>query len=183
MSQAPPPSHADLLARGATLAEALGPPLRAKALTLACAESCTGGLIGALVTGVPGSSDYFLGGVIAYANAAKLALLGVGAAALAEHGAVSAETAVEMAAGARARLGADLAVSVTGIAGPGGGSAEKPVGLVYIGLAGPGGATATRHVFAGDRAAVRLAAAVAALERVMSALEGSTAARRRLRSA
>jgi len=145
------------------LAEAVGHALRARGATLATAESCTGGLIGAWITAVPGSSDYYLGGVVAYANAAKIALLGVDPAILATHGAVSEATARAMATGARARLGADFGVSVTGIAGPGGGSGYRPVGLVYIGLAAPEGVRAARHVFAGDREAVRAAAARAAL--------------------
>lgn len=125
-----------------TLASAVGALLRARSATLALAESCTGGLIGALLTDTAGSSDYFLGGVISYANTAKRALLGVRAETLETHGAVSEPTAIEMAAGARDRLGADFAISVTGIAGPGGGSFEKPVGLVYVGLAAADGVTA-----------------------------------------
>jgi PncC family amidohydrolase len=170
MNPPPTPSLITLRTRAEALAEALGPALLARSATLACAESCTGGLIGALVTAVPGSSDYFLGGVIAYANAVKVGQLDVSPATLADHGAVSAATAREMAAGARARLGADYAVSVTGIAGPGGATPEKPVGLVFVGLAGPSGVTAIRHLFPGDREAVRLAAAGAALERVLEAL-------------
>lgn len=170
MIPSPVRSPSDLRTRAEALAEALGPALLARSATLACAESCTGGLIGALVTAVPGSSDYFLGGVIAYANAVKIGLLDVSPATLGEHGAVSAATAREMALGARSKLGADYAVSVTGIAGPGGATSGKPVGLVFIGLAGPSGVTANRHVFPGDRAAVRMAAAVAALERVLGAV-------------
>lgn len=109
--------------------------LRETGQTFATAESCTGGLIGKLVTDPPGSSDYYLGGVIAYANRTKTALLGVDAALLAQHGAVSAEVAAAMAEQARKRLGSDLALSVTGIAGPGGGSDEKPVGTVWLGKA------------------------------------------------
>ena len=110
---------------------------RERGLTLATAESCTGGLVAARLTSVPGSSDVFLGGVVAYANEVKEAELDVPAEVLAEHGAVSAETAAAMARGARERLGADVAVAVTGIAGPGGGTPEKPVGLVYLHAAGP----------------------------------------------
>lgn len=172
----PPTAHAKLRSHAEALADALGPALRARSATLACAESCTGGLIGALVTAVAGSSEYFLGGVIAYANAVKVGELNVSPATLADHGAVSAATAREMALGVRARLGADYAVSVTGIAGPGGATPDKPVGLVFVGLAGPSGVTAIRHVFPGDREAVRLAAAGAALERVLGALGGGQAA-------
>jgi nicotinamide-nucleotide amidase len=139
---------------------------RKRGLTLATAESCTGGLVGARLTSVPGSSDVFLGGVIAYANEVKEAELGVPASVLATHGAVSAETASAMAQGARARLGADVAVAVTGIAGPGGGTPEKPVGLVYLCAAGPGGESARDFVVTGDRESVRVRATVAALHLV-----------------
>ncbi len=148
-----------------TLASAVGALLRARSATLALAESCTGGLIGALLTDTAGSSDYFLGGVISYANAAKQALLGVRAETLETHGAVSEPTAIEMAAGARDRLGADFAISVTGIAGPGGGSPEKPVGLVYVGLAAADGVTAKPYQIgaASPRDVIRNWAARAAL--------------------
>ena len=105
-----------------------------KKLTLASAESCTGGLVGKRITELPGVSAVYLGGVIAYANSVKIDLLGVKPETLERYGAVSKETAVEMARGAAERLGADIGVSTTGIAGPGGGTANKPVGLVYIGL-------------------------------------------------
>ena len=111
---------------------------RARGLTLATAESCTGGMVAARLTGVAGSSDVFLGSVVAYANDVKETGLGVPAELIAEHGAVSAEVAAAMAAGARERLGADVAVAVTGVAGPGGGTAEKPVGLVFAHAVGPG---------------------------------------------
>ena len=111
---------------------------RERGLTLATAESCTGGLVAARLTSVPGSSDVFLGAVVAYADEVKARELGVPAEVLERHGAVSAEAAAAMAAGARARLGADVAVAVTGVAGPGGGTPEKPVGLVYLHAAGPG---------------------------------------------
>jgi nicotinamide-nucleotide amidase len=113
--------------------------LRRRGETLAVAESCTGGGLGAALAGVPGASDVFLGGVIAYANAVKERLLGVPPELLAEHGAVSDPVAIAMAEGVRRRTGSDWALSVTGIAGPGGGSAAKPVGMVHLGLAGPGG--------------------------------------------
>jgi nicotinamide-nucleotide amidase len=124
-------------------------------LSLATAESCTGGLLGARLTDVPGASDVFVGGIIAYANDVKQKRLGVPAALLREHGAVSAEVAAAMAAGARAKLGADLAVADTGIAGPTGGTPEKPVGLVYVAVEGPEGALTRRFQLPGDREAVR----------------------------
>jgi PncC family amidohydrolase len=114
--------------------EAVGKILTESELTVATAESCTGGLLGHILTSVSGSSAYYAGGVIAYSNAVKEALLGVRHETLLAHGAVSHETACEMAAGARQRLDADIGLSTTGIAGPTGGTAEKPVGLVYIGI-------------------------------------------------
>ncbi len=156
-----------VFARDATPTEQLVLSLcRERGLTLATAESCTGGLVAARLTSVPGSSDVFLGGVVAYANEVKAAALGVPAEVLREHGAVSAETAAAMAHGARARLGADLAVAVTGIAGPGGGTPEKPVGLVHLHVAGPHGERAADFTVPGDRETVRARAAVAALHLV-----------------
>jgi nicotinamide-nucleotide amidase len=140
--------------------------LRERGLTLVTAESCTGGLVGGRLTDVPGSSDVFLGGAIVYSDRAKVAQLGVPEALLAAHGAVSAEVGAAMAHGARERLEADVAVSVTGIAGPGGGSAEKPVGLVFIHAAGPAGERALRLDFPGDRETIRGRATVAALHAV-----------------
>jgi nicotinamide-nucleotide amidase len=139
---------------------------RERGLTLATAESCTGGLVAARLTSVPGSSDVFLGGVVAYANEVKAAQLGVPEQVLAVHGAVSAETAEAMAAGARSSLGADVAVAVTGIAGPEGGSEDKPVGLVFLHVEGPDGGLGLRFDFPGDRDTVRLRATVAALHLV-----------------
>jgi nicotinamide-nucleotide amidase len=139
---------------------------RERGLTLATAESCTGGLVSARLTSVPGSSDVFLGGVVSYANEVKASVLGVPEEVLRQHGAVSAEVAGEMAAGARARLGADVAVAVTGIAGPGGGAPEKPVGLVYVHASGPSGERAADFTAPGDRETVRGRAAVAALHLV-----------------
>jgi len=141
----------------------VGKLLREKGLTLAVAESCTGGLLGMRLTEVPGSSDYFRGGVIAYSNAVKEAVLGVPRAILEEKGAVSPECARAMAEGARRLLGADLALAITGIAGPTGGTPEKPVGLVYIALAHPGGVEVERHEFRGSRQGVRWSASEAAL--------------------
>jgi nicotinamide-nucleotide amidase len=132
-------------------------------LTLATAESCTGGMVAQRLTSVPGSSRVFLGGVVAYSNEVKAAELGVPGDVLERHGAVSAEAAAAMAAGACDRLGADVAVSVTGIAGPDGGSEEKPVGLVYLHAEGPSGSRGADFVFPGDREGVRRRAAVTAL--------------------
>jgi PncC family amidohydrolase len=134
-----------------------------RGLTVAVAESCTGGLVAAAITANPGSSAYFLGGVVSYANEAKETLLEVPRATLEAHGAVSREVAEAMARGAVARFGASLAVATTGIAGPDGGSDDKPVGLVYLGLATDGDAWTEHHVFPGDRDAIREAAADAAL--------------------
>ncbi len=136
--------------------------------TLAVAESCTGGLIGQRITGIGGSSRVFVGGVIAYANHVKTDLLGVSAGVLETVGAVSPETAEAMALGARDALSADLAVSVTGIAGPEGGSADRPVGLVYIGLADGTRCIVERFVFEGDRGQIRWAASTAALEMILA---------------
>jgi nicotinamide-nucleotide amidase len=132
-------------------------------LTLASAESATGGMLGARLTDIPGASDVYLGGVIAYADEAKEWHLGVPADVLAEHGAVSAETAAAMAAGARARFGASIGVADTGIAGPSGGSPEKPVGLVYLAVDSDRGASTERFVLPGDREAVRVRATTLAL--------------------
>lgn len=122
----------------ATLASVVGDLLRSRKQTLSVAESCTGGGLGHMLTTVPGSSDYFTGGIISYDNSVKIGVLGVHAAGLEAEGAVSDRVACEMATGVRARLGTDWGIGITGVAGPGGGSAEKPVGLVYIGIAGPG---------------------------------------------
>jgi PncC family amidohydrolase len=153
------------------LAERLQGICLGRGLTVALAESCTGGLVAASITEVPGSSGYFLGGVVSYANAAKEAFLDVPEATLAAHGAVSAQVAKAMAAGARARFGGSLAVSITGIAGPDGGSPEKPVGLTYVGLAGGGGVDVRRLQLAGDRSTIRHAAAEAALQWLVEAAE------------
>jgi nicotinamide-nucleotide amidase len=139
---------------------------RERGLTIATAESCTGGLVAARLTSVPGSSDVFLGAVVAYADEVKARELDVPAEVLERHGAVSAEAAAAMAAGVRVRLGADVAVSVTGLAGPGGGTPEKPVGLVYLHAEGPEGSLARRLDLPGDREAIRSRAAVAALHLV-----------------
>ena len=147
---------------------------RAGELMLATAESCTGGLVAARLTSVPGSSDVVLGGIVAYADEVKRAELGVSAELLAEHGAVSAEVAEAMARGARTRLGADVAVAVTGIAGPDGGSGEKPVGLVYLHAEGPDGGLGREFSFPGDRASIRARATVGALHLVRTLLTRSS---------
>ncbi len=136
---------------------------RARELRLATAESCTGGMVAARLTDVPGSSDVVLGGVVAYANEVKTAELGVAEALLTAHGAVSAEVAAAMAAGVRSRLGADVGISVTGVAGPGGGTDEKPVGLVHLHVSSPDGEKGRQFSLPGDREAIRARATVAAL--------------------
>jgi nicotinamide-nucleotide amidase len=147
------------------LAEAVLAHHRRAGTKLATAESCTGGAIAAALTDVAGSSDVFERGFVVYSNEAKSEMLGVPAALIARHGAVSEEVAAAMAEGALAHSRADAVVSVTGIAGPGGGTATKPVGLVYIGCARRGGRPAVeRRVFAGDRSAVRAATVERALE-------------------
>jgi len=142
-------------------------------LTLATAESCTGGLIGHRLTEVPGSSEYFLGGIIAYSNAIKERVLGVSRATLEAHGAVSAETAGEMARGARRVLGVDIALSVTGIAGPGGGTVDKPIGLTYIALAAANDERVAKFVWAADRAGNKWASSEAALQLLRDYLASS----------
>ena len=154
-----------------TLAAAVGQKLLRAGRTAACAESCTGGLAAKLLTDAPGSSAWFLGGAVTYSNAAKTKLLGVKAATLKRRGAVSAECAREMAAGARRAFGADYAFSVTGIAGPEGGTPEKPVGLVWFGLAGPAGAKTFSRRFRGDRAFVRDCAAAFILDELRKIIE------------
>jgi len=145
----------------------------ARGLTLATAESCTGGMVASRLTGIPGASEVLLGGVVAYANGVKEGELGVPAALLEEHGAVSAEVAAAMARGARERLGADVAVAVTGIAGPDGGTPEKPVGLVYLHVEGPDGGRGREFSFPGDRASIRARSTVGALHLVRRHLTGS----------
>ena len=138
-----------------TVAEKLVEILKAQGLVCATAESCTGGGIGSAITSVPGSSEVYAGGVVSYSNDVKREVLGVLQKSLDHYGAVSSEVAGEMAEGARRLLKTDLAVSVTGIAGPGGGSAEKPVGLVWFGVASARGTRTEKAIFAGDRARVR----------------------------
>jgi PncC family amidohydrolase len=142
----------------------LGELLRARGWKLAVAESCTGGLIADRITDIPGSSDYFVGGVVAYAYEAKVALLHVSWDTLRRYGAVSRETAIEMARGVRTALGANLAVSVSGIAGPSGGLPGKPVGTTWIGLSATDGDWARHFIWQGDRRANKQSSAQAALQ-------------------
>jgi len=157
---------------GDPLEVVVGGLLRQRNATLAVAESCTGGMLGARLTTVPGSSQYFAGGFITYSNALKRELLGVPAETLESFGAVSAETAEAMAAGARERGGSTYALSITGVAGPDGGTAEKPVGLVYLGIAGPEGNAVTHRRFIGDRERIRVFTTQAALDLLRRRLQG-----------
>jgi PncC family amidohydrolase len=151
----------------------VGARLRLQGLKLAAAESCTGGLIGHRITNVPGSSDYYLGSVTAYAYEAKERLLGVLPETLARFGAVSRETALEMARGVRQALAADIGISVTGIAGPGGGLPLKPVGFVWIALSAPGGEWAFCYQWHGSRVENKALSAQAALQLLMDYLTGA----------
>jgi PncC family amidohydrolase len=169
---APSPSLAELAQRLQSRCLSAG-------MTVTTAESCTGGLVAHAITGQPGSSGYFLGGVVSYSNAVKSEVLGVPADLIAVHGAVSAQVAVAMAAGVRARLASDLAVGVTGVAGPDGGSDDKPVGLVYVAVSDRLGADVRRYHWTGDRASNNTASAAAALalllERADTAAEAARA--------
>ncbi len=136
---------------------------KARGIRMATAESCTGGLVAGAITAIPGASAVFTHGFISYANEAKMQMLGVSEATLAAHGAVSSETAAAMASGAKQRAGADLAISTTGVAGPDGGSTEKPVGTVWFGLATPHGVTTYHRIFPGNRDDVRQASVEYAL--------------------
>ena len=153
------------------LEQTLGPLLGLRGLKLATAESCTGGLVADHITDVPGSSDYFVGGVVAYAYEAKVALLHVSWDTLRLHGAVSRETVIEMARGVRTALGADIGLSVSGIAGPGGGLPEKPVGATWIGLSARDGDWARKFVWDGDRRSNKESSAQAALQFVLDYLD------------
>ena len=151
----------------------VGQLLRDNGFTLATAESCTGGLIANRITDVSGSSEYFRGGIVAYAYEAKVALLDVSWDTLRTYGAVSTETVIEMARGARMALGADIAVSVSGIAGPGGGMPDKPVGTTWIGLSTTDGDWARKFVWEGDRLQNKTLSVDAALQFVLDYLEGN----------
>lgn len=164
-------------------ARELGGVLNETGLTLALAESCTGGLLAALVTDLPGSSTYFIGGVVSYSNSAKEKLLGVAGKLLAEHGAVSAEVAEAMANGARARFGTALAAGVTGIAGPDADGTEKSVGLTYIAVATPSRTSSREFMFHGDRWANRRQAAVEALKMLAEAARSNAASQSSVKTA
>jgi PncC family amidohydrolase len=161
------------------LAERLQAICLGSSLRVAFAESCTGGRVGDALTDVAGSSGYVAGGVVAYEDDAKEALLGVPRATLAAHGAVSAQVALAMAEGARSRFATDLAVSVTGIAGPAGATAGKPVGLTYVGLSDTAGGTVRRFTWDGDREANKAASARAALELLLESAAARAADRER----
>jgi len=150
----------------------VGELLRRRGLRLATAESCTGGLLGHLITNIPGSSTYFMGGVVSYAYEAKVRLLGVHWSTLEKFGAVSRETAKEMAGGVRKALAADIGISITGIAGPGGGSPEKPVGLTWISLSTPGVDEAWSYTWKGDRLQIKEQSARQALRLLVEYLSG-----------
>ncbi len=154
------------------LEEQVGAIARQRGLKLATAESCTGGLLASRLTDVPGSSDYFMGGIVAYAYEAKVGLLHVSWDTLRTYGAVSSETVIEMARGACKALGADVAVSVSGIAGPGGGLPNKPVGTTWFGLAAPDGQWSFLRQFEGDRLQNKMQATEAGLQLLMQYLHG-----------
>jgi PncC family amidohydrolase len=166
----------DSLAELADLAVRLGARCGALGLRVSTVESCTGGLVGHLITEVPGSSAYFVGGFVTYSDDLKRRAVGVPDEVLAAHGAVSAQVALAMASGGRERTAADLAVSVTGIAGPDGGSPSKPVGLTYVAVADASGVVVRRHVWAGDRAENKRRSAAAALELLLERIEVQAAA-------
>lgn len=151
----------------------IGDLLRARGLVLATAESCTGGLVADRITDIPGSSDYFAGGVVAYANAIKTHFLGVAPGTLERYGAVSRETVLEMARGARRLFNADIAVSVSGIAGPGGGLPDKPVGTTWVGLVTGDGDWARLFCWDGDRRQNKRYSAEAVLQLLLDYLQGS----------
>ena len=153
----------------------IGMILSERKQSLVTAESCTGGLIASRITDVSGSSAYFLGGIVAYSYEVKASLLGVSWDTLNNKGAVSRETVIEMARGARNLLKADIAVSVSGIAGPGGGTPDKPVGTVWVGLATPSGEEARHFVWDGDRVRNKYLSSEAALQFVLDYLEGNVA--------
>jgi PncC family amidohydrolase len=162
----PPPTDQELL----DLAGRVGAACRERGVRLGTAESCTGGLVAHIVTEVPGSSDYFSGALVTYANEAKIALTAVSSEVLAAHGAVSAQVAKAMADGARETLGVDIAVAVTGVAGPDGGSAAKPVGLTYVAVADASGDDVRRYTWDSDRTGNKRLSAAAALELVLERL-------------
>ncbi len=149
----------------------IGNIMREAGITLSAAESCTGGMLGMLLTSVPGSSEWFLGGIIAYSNSFKTTILGISSSLIETEGAVSRETALAMAAGIRKLTGSDISISVTGIAGPGGGSSEKPVGTVWMAVCSSQSMSAEMKRFAGDRDVVRRKAADYLLAKLCLLLE------------
>lgn len=155
--------------------ERLGILLREKGLSIALAESCTGGLMASRITNIAGASDYFKAGLVVYSNQAKQRFLSVPEQSIRAHGAVSREVAEKMAEGVRAATGTDIGLSITGIAGPGGGSPEKPVGTVYIGLSAKEGTLVRNFQFTGTRIEIKAQAATEALKFVMAFLEGRAA--------
>jgi nicotinamide-nucleotide amidase len=159
------------------LAERLQGVCLGRGVTVALAESCTGGLVADAITDIAGSSGYFAGGVVSYSNEAKEQLLDVPGAVLEAHGAVSAQVARAMAEGARSRFAADVAASVTGIAGPDGGSDAKPVGLTYIAVADADGVDVRRHLWSGDRLANKVSSAAAVLELLLERIGAPAAVR------
>jgi PncC family amidohydrolase len=161
-----PPTDEELLA----LSRRLGDACRAHGSRVGTAESCTGGLVAHVITEIPGSSDYFAGALVTYANEIKIGLAGVPTTVLEAHGAVSAQVAKAMAEGARDLLGVDVAVAVTGVAGPSGGTAAKPVGLTYVAVADRAGDAVRRFTWASDRAGNKRLSAAAALELLLERL-------------
>lgn len=157
-------------------ARAAGEALRAAGMSVAVAESCTGGLLGAALTAIPGASDYVRGGVIAYADGVKVSQLGVDAATLAAHGAVSAEVAQEMAAGVRARLAGDIGASITGVAGPGSEEGGKPAGLVFVAVSAAAGDRVERLEGDSGREGNRARAVQVALRLILEAAQAGAAA-------
>ena len=158
------------VAADTTLERAVGAALVKRGEMVATAESCTGGMISARITAVPGSSAWFAGGVVSYSNSVKESALGVPAGLITRHGAVSAEVADAMARGAMGRVGAAWAIAVTGLAGPGGGTPEKPVGLVYVAIGSPDGVAVRELHLTGDRAQIRTQATTRALQLLKAAL-------------
>ncbi|MBI5468894.1 MAG: nicotinamide-nucleotide amidohydrolase family protein [Deltaproteobacteria bacterium] len=153
--------------------KAVGELLKKRGLTIAAAESCTGGLLSSMITDVPGSSGYFTGSVVAYDNEVKKKSLGVKSATLREYGAVSVAAADEMASGVRKKLKSDIGVAVTGIVGPGGGSVAKPVGTVFIGVSVKDSVFVKKFLFKGERKKIKKLSSTAALEMVLWALKGA----------
>ncbi len=175
MAEATAPDSIDELAALVELSRRVQDTMVERGLTLATAESCTGGLVGHVLTESSGSSEFYVGGLISYSNQLKQSELGVEQHVLDQHGAVSAQSGVAMAEGARRRYGADVAVAVTGIAGPVGGSAQKPVGLTYVAVADADGHDVRRHVWSSDRHGNKVRSAEAALTILLDRLGAARA--------